>query len=631
MDPPAVRRASQPPPPQPSQGFPSPAQDYARLNPKFVDDCTRMTYAIQQSLPEAVRRIVRDHWEKCLLGSEFHQAFILNASIHHALPVITQRAVRDFGGKMVADSLVELVGHISTQDLDKVADLIIAKASDGFLDKCLEKRLLTIEAKPLTQALAKAERLGFGPDDEIQQEGPHERVMPHEAYPGASTATNGSFQGHHTPPAPGYHPAQPLQCSRCYRTFGQPQPFDYHMRYNVCSQIPPTANGFVTSCQHCGQGFERGEDLQGHLHGKQCGNIDAAQAPPPAVKASRGPGRPPRATPVAQVNPVSILPSQGPAPNGQLSSQPQSTPVASRVANHVAGTPGTAGSPNTSDPYAHLSEDQRNAMNAELHEAELKYGPRFAEAELIANENERRTKIDGLRNSFGTKQSMIRKKYGVRLRERRTKAEIAAEKERLGIKRAEKELAARESLGTTPQQNVGQAAAVASDVHPRPAGSGWTAANTPKAPSSAAVDEHDAKRRRVADGGGYVTPYKSVADETPTRKVSSGQDVPAAALASISRPGVPSRPPSQPSNEPSSLDMSSRLAPLSTPTSGPLKPEQPEPIAIDDDSSSSGDDEDIPPTLPAHVRKSLLNSPLRKASTGSGGMLGSPHSSVTPP
>jgi hypothetical protein len=63
---------------QAPQRFPSPTRDHATINPKFVDDCTRMTYAIQQSLPEAVRRIVRDHWEKCLLGSEFHQAFIVS-------------------------------------------------------------------------------------------------------------------------------------------------------------------------------------------------------------------------------------------------------------------------------------------------------------------------------------------------------------------------------------------------------------------------------------------------------------------------------------------------------------------------------------------------------------------------
>jgi len=89
MDPPSVRKAQQvqqaqaqqSPQPQ-AVGFPSPSLDHARINPKFIDDCTRLTYAVQQSLPEAVRRIVRDHWEKCLIGSDFHQAFIVSEDAH---------------------------------------------------------------------------------------------------------------------------------------------------------------------------------------------------------------------------------------------------------------------------------------------------------------------------------------------------------------------------------------------------------------------------------------------------------------------------------------------------------------------------------------------------------------------
>jgi hypothetical protein len=83
MDPPASRKPAGQTPQQQrgAMGFPSPTQDHATINPKFVDDCTRMNFAIQQSLPEAVRRIVRDHWEKCLLGSEFHQAFVVSRLI----------------------------------------------------------------------------------------------------------------------------------------------------------------------------------------------------------------------------------------------------------------------------------------------------------------------------------------------------------------------------------------------------------------------------------------------------------------------------------------------------------------------------------------------------------------------
>lgn len=64
--------------PLPPVGFPSPGRDRIHEDPKFLDDKTRITYGIQQAIPEAVRRSVRDNWEKCLLGSEFHQAFVVS-------------------------------------------------------------------------------------------------------------------------------------------------------------------------------------------------------------------------------------------------------------------------------------------------------------------------------------------------------------------------------------------------------------------------------------------------------------------------------------------------------------------------------------------------------------------------
>lgn len=80
MDPPS-RLKMTPIPRGSSSGYPSPTWDYARENAKFNDDTTRLTCAVQQSLPEAVRRVVRDNWEKCLLGSEFHQAFIVSVKL----------------------------------------------------------------------------------------------------------------------------------------------------------------------------------------------------------------------------------------------------------------------------------------------------------------------------------------------------------------------------------------------------------------------------------------------------------------------------------------------------------------------------------------------------------------------
>ncbi|KAK3294615.1 uncharacterized protein B0H64DRAFT_443678 [Chaetomium fimeti] len=632
MDPPGTRKQDQQR--AGAMGFPSPTQDYATINPKFLDDCTRMNFAIQQSIPEAVRRIVRDHWEKCLLGSEFHQAFVLNASIHHALPSITQRAVRDFGGKMVEESKEDVIRHFTTEALDEVADLIIEKASDGFLDKCLAKRLRTIEAKPLVNALAAAERLGYESSDMIQDE-QHERVIPQEAYPGAAAAAS-TRPAPPSQPSPAYPEAgrNQLQCMKCFRTFMHTSAFDHHSRYDVCSQIPPTSNGFNYSCPHCGQGFTNHDEVQGHLDHKVCGNFGQPQ------RASQG--RQPRTAPTAPLSPPAITPStsQTPISNGVPRTHQQSTPAHPSVTRPTVATPTSAGSGNATNPYSHLTEHQMQLMHEELKAAEEKYQPRFAEANEIADETARRVRLEGLRNSFGTKQSMIRKKYGVRLRERRTKAEILAERERLGLKKAEKEKEREKARTPAGVQTHSTIPSINTDLASRAAGgSGWTAANTPR--TSATWDEHSAKRQRTNEGGGYQTPYKTLADETPTRKTLSasllggGGPAGSSAVAATHDPTAPqgSRPaavyeqagarveihePSKTSNPPGAHDPSSTGSESATPNGsepgtnghgrGFNMPAGTQPVVIDDDSSSDDDgDEDIPSTLPTHVRKGLAS------------------------
>jgi len=128
---------------------------------------------------------------------------------------------------MVAESREELVDHFTSADLDGVVDKILAKASDSFLDKCLEKRLLTIEAKPLINALAKAERLGYDPGDYVQED-QHERVIPQEAYPGAATSNPGNPQQRTAQPTQTWdQTSPPLQCMKCLRTFQSLNSYEY--------------------------------------------------------------------------------------------------------------------------------------------------------------------------------------------------------------------------------------------------------------------------------------------------------------------------------------------------------------------------------------------------------------------
>ncbi|KAI1661520.1 hypothetical protein F4813DRAFT_347908 [Daldinia decipiens] len=423
----------------PTQGFPSPRREHHLENPKFADDLSRLTHAMQQSVPAAVRRVIRDNWEKCLLGSEFHHAFLLNAVIHHSNGVIIRRSIKDFGAKMVSESKHEIVSHLSTADLNELANDVLEKASDYFLDQALEKRLRTIDARSLINALARAERLGYENSDVLDdRKGNRSRFNPAPFDPSPSPIQiTPMSKSNHKPSMPtqlqvAARTAAPaptvLQCPLCWRKFDNPQPYEYHVQKQVCTKEPPNKEGFPFSCMYCGAGFITKVGQQYHLANHVCGEHGTMPATPkrPAnagspITLSSGNNSP--------IQPASVLTY----PSGsqqKFRATPQRT--ATPVHHRPVSTPGSL--PKEQDPYAHLHPRTRERLEEELRQAETTYTARFKEAEAIEDPAQRQLKIDGLQNSFSTKQSIIRKKYGVRLRNRRTKAEIEDERQRMGFK-----------------------------------------------------------------------------------------------------------------------------------------------------------------------------------------------------
>jgi hypothetical protein len=138
------------------------------------------------------------------------------------------------------------------------------------------------------------------------------------------------------------------------------------------------------------------------------------------------------------------------------------------------------------------------SLNEELLQAEEQYSGRFREAEAITDLEQRRTRLESLRNTFGTKQSMIRKKYGVRLRERRTRAEIQAERERMGRKALQNDADNNSPAPTQP-----------------PSAAAWAAANTVSTVDLTGDSTPSLKRRRVDEGNNdYRSPYPQTGGET---------------------------------------------------------------------------------------------------------------------
>lgn len=183
--------------------------------------------------------------------------------------------------------MVDLLEHLSQADIDTVSDIILAKASHKFLDKALDKRLRTIEAKPLINALCRAERLGYEAEDaeddgDAGQSGAAAApVQPPNFMPSQPVGPPQTPSA----PAPRQDAAQ-WNCELCYRHFTTLSTYEYvsasswvgsrqccpltdpssgfqHTSKAVCTRVPPSSTGgFKHCCRYCGQGFTTAVGLQ---------------------------------------------------------------------------------------------------------------------------------------------------------------------------------------------------------------------------------------------------------------------------------------------------------------------------------------------------------------------------------
>ncbi|GAO15502.1 hypothetical protein UVI_02020840 [Ustilaginoidea virens] len=178
-------------------------------------------------------------------------------------------------------------------------------------------------------------------------------------------------------------------------------------------------------CPHCGCEFATTVLLQDHARSRPCGKYTTTdvQALIPALKTfydgiDRG-AKGARGGPSAENR------------NGAREGEKQ------RRTSYVGSTTPVSGasSPRDADakannPYAHLSPEERANFEAEMRQVEEKYGGAMSLAMSLPPEK-RIPELNRVKNMLTSKQSLTRKKYGIRLRERRPKAEIDAERSRL--------------------------------------------------------------------------------------------------------------------------------------------------------------------------------------------------------
>ncbi|KAM0336071.1 hypothetical protein ACHAPQ_004487 [Fusarium lateritium] len=436
-----------------AQGLMSPPTNQQPSNVESLDFYQELVSLIEKAPASAVRQVVRDKWEKSLAGSQYHIAFLLNATMHQASPETVAKDVKEFGAGLVQKSKRELVGHLSTSDLDELVDSILPRASPQFLDRALARRLETIPARQLVNALARAERLGYDVHDIVQEHNEH--VIPSlQSMPTQSTPLPPANQAlrvqHYQPrPVPTQHasPTVPNQGAlastsyapqmalppgppglvwcRCGWPCSSKESLEYHLKKNACHKIQEIDIAGRDICLYCGCRFGSGGGLLYHEKSHVCGEhtYEMGQKMRAVIDAYR-----------AQKQSLSAA---VPTPSVQLSSIPltQAHPSLSQsqvgwamsTPSEPAGTPGRG---QNRDPYSHLNPATLKKFKEVMKNAEAKYGGLMQEASLL-DEPERSRRLASLKNSYNTKQSTTRKKFGIRLRERRTRGEIEAEEARL--------------------------------------------------------------------------------------------------------------------------------------------------------------------------------------------------------
>ena len=219
--------------------------------------------AMLSTVPPAVARAaVKEHASKCLQGFDPDETAFLDCIFSTASDQVVKKFI-DANGRRILD--------------------VANQQYKSFLDGALEIRLKDIDGTALARYLARADRLGFEEQDEIDGEsvmpiprhvqvissdpsevGDHQ-MQPMYAMPHGSGAM---VQQHWPAPPPGmmydpavysqpgfHHGAQMKHCPKCGAGFKQNAGLKYHIEHDVCKKAGTPMGPVMARCESCGKEF----------------------------------------------------------------------------------------------------------------------------------------------------------------------------------------------------------------------------------------------------------------------------------------------------------------------------------------------------------------------------------------
>ncbi|OAA73835.1 hypothetical protein ISF_00736 [Cordyceps fumosorosea ARSEF 2679] len=412
--------------------FPSPTR--ASEDQRFQEAVAHAKASMKIYTPAVLRQAIRELWELTLVGSDYHSDFICSTMFHRATSGALSAAVKQRGARLVEHSSLPIAKHLRMADLDLMSQVLLPKLSPAFQDSVLAMRFETIGAQQLVNLLGRAERLGYDVRDVVtdnQSGSPRqERVIPTaNPIPAPPTAmVVPSSQPQPQPRAPNNLPPDEQVkrlgitfCAACNRPCGGQKALKAHIRSGLCGSPPVPLRKFgKDNCLFCGQRFTGNGGLNYHTANSVCGIytpehtavltaffVGAEQGWTKEQSAAPAPGS---QTPVSRGRPETttrVTPAPAPTPQSQ---EPSSS--------------------SSKDPFAALTPARRLELDTALARVEQQYAESMKNALKLPPEAQKH-EIARLKNLYYNKMSMTRKKFGVRLRERRSKSAIDSERERM--------------------------------------------------------------------------------------------------------------------------------------------------------------------------------------------------------
>ncbi|RXG46143.1 hypothetical protein VDGE_03379 [Verticillium dahliae] len=235
----------------------------------FDEQFASLGRVFEKAPSDVLRRLVRDYWQKTLVGSDYHMTFVMRM-VAEQLPAIGKDTLRQQLATFVAPSLGTAVAQqLSTGQIDQAMPALVSKGSDAFMIACLYKCLATIGARQLVDALASTKRLGFELTDSIEH---GERIRP--------AIANVQTDIQHSAPIPGIY-----QCEACGRHFTNKAAHLYHISKLKCTE--PPKGPVMSRCAACGATFSTAGGVGYHAGNNVCGAYSPEPndpRPPPAVQ-----------------------------------------------------------------------------------------------------------------------------------------------------------------------------------------------------------------------------------------------------------------------------------------------------------------------------------------------------------